>query len=279
MTVILVNRTGALGDVVLTTPIVRRLKRENPDSEIHVQTTYPDVFRHSPHVARCWSPNDRPDYDQLIELDLVYERSPLVHVVDAYMWEAFGDAIMIEPDEKRQELFYGKLRRPRNTTPMVAVHAARAGWRSRTLPEKTWLEVCRLLKAASVRPLLVGAMRDELRGSGHMGFHNSDILAQAAAIARCDCFVGSDTGLLHVAGATDTPIVGVFTSVDPAWRLPYRENCAAVVPDLPCVFCHGRQPAPATTESCEIDDRVACVRAVRPETIVQAVLDMLEKTR
>ncbi len=281
MTTILVNRTGALGDVVLTTPIVRRLKHENPDAEIHIRTGYSDVFRDNPHVMRVWKPDERPDHDRLVELDLAYERKPLMHVVDAYFIETFGYPLKNLYDSQ-QELFYRKLPRPRNVRPMVAVHAARAGWRSRTLPEKTWLEVCRLLKEVGMRPLLVGTMRDELRGSGHMGFHHPDLLAQAAAIARCDCFVGSDTGLLHVAGATDTPIVGVFTAVDPAYRLPYRENCIAVVPEgMDCLFCHGRREPPATTESCELSsqDRFACARTVRPEQIVGAVLDILESTR
>ena len=46
---ILVRRTGAFGDVICTTPVVRRLRQENPDSEIDVDTQYPQVFLNSPH--------------------------------------------------------------------------------------------------------------------------------------------------------------------------------------------------------------------------------------
>ena len=194
-----------------------------------------------------------------------------MHIVQAYGIEAG-----VELDDRQQELFFPKKIRVRSRTPLVAVHAAKAGWRNRTLPAETWLAVCATLRDAGVRPLLVGTHRDELRGSPYMAFHQPNILAQAAVIAQCDCFVGPDTGLLHVAGATDTPIVGIFTSVDPAFRLPYRANCVAVQSSgLDCLGCHGRQPAPATNESCELDDYAACVRAVSPELIVEAVLSLM----
>ena len=49
VTSILVRRTGAFGDVIDTTPVVRRLRQENPDAEIDVDTQYPHVFLNSPH--------------------------------------------------------------------------------------------------------------------------------------------------------------------------------------------------------------------------------------
>lgn len=277
MKTILVNRTGALGDVVLTTPIIRRLAQENPDAEIHVRTGQPEVFRNNPHVKRVWAPIDRPDHDRLIELDMVYERSPLMHIVNAYALEVFGEVLVCD-NNRQQELFYPRKPKARNATPLVAVHAAKAGWRNRTLPAETWLAVCAALRDAGTQPLLVGTHRDELRGSGYTAFHHPSVLSQAAVIAQCDCFVGPDTGLLHVAGATDTPIVGVFTAVDPAYRLPYRVNCAVVQPDMACVGCHGRRVMPVTDESCEREDYAACVRAVSPEAIVEAVLSMLKAT-
>jgi ADP-heptose:LPS heptosyltransferase len=41
VTSILVRRTGAFGDVIDTTPVVRRLREENPDAEIDVDTHIP----------------------------------------------------------------------------------------------------------------------------------------------------------------------------------------------------------------------------------------------
>jgi hypothetical protein len=44
VTSILVRRTGAFGDVIDVTPVARRLRNENPDAEIDVDTQYPSSF-------------------------------------------------------------------------------------------------------------------------------------------------------------------------------------------------------------------------------------------
>lgn len=56
--------------------------------------------------------------------------------------------------------------------------------------------------------------------------------------------VGLDNGILHLAGCTDVPIVGGFTTVKPEHRMPYRngikgQNYYPVVPpeSLACRFC------------------------------------------
>jgi len=89
MTTMLINRSYALGDVILTTPIIRRLRRENPDAKIIVQTMYPDVFRNNPHVNEIIQTPTAQHIDNYIELNLAYERRPNMHIVDAYMAEAF----------------------------------------------------------------------------------------------------------------------------------------------------------------------------------------------
>lgn len=56
--------------------------------------------------------------------------------------------------------------------------------------------------------------------------------------------VGLDNGILHLAGCTDVPIVGGFTTVNPNHRMPYRHGVLGwqyfpVVPpeSLKCKFC------------------------------------------
>jgi len=52
----------------------------------------------------------------------------------------------------------------------------------------------------------------------------TNLLETGKIIAQAKTIVGLDNGLLHVAGCTDIPIVGGFTSVDPFHRMPYRNN-------------------------------------------------------
>ena len=280
---ILVRRTGALGDVVLTTAIIRRLKRENPSEDIVVQTAYPDVFRGNPHVTGVVTPSLRTPPAPLwrvIDLDMAYERRPNMHIVEAYMREAFWEDDSVHAHTWTQELFFD--RKPLwsfQDRPPVAVHAAVAGWRNRTLPRETWIEVVTRLRQEGMWPILVGTERDML-DTPATKCSVPDIHAQARMINSCACFVGSDSGLLHVAGATNTPIVGVFTCADPPLRMPVqRGNFDIVLPrGLDCIGCLHRQTAPTTVESCERGD-IACVSMVHADDIVQAVTRMVESKR
>jgi ADP-heptose:LPS heptosyltransferase len=274
---IIVQRSGALGDVILITPVIRRLRRENPTATIAVVTGYPDVFRYNPHLLAAQSLNS--DNALHINLDLAYERRPDLHIVQAYMLEAFGDTGKLL--DLQQELFFTQRQPSWSAQHYVAVHAAVAGWGNRTLPRDTWRKVVFGLRRAGLWPVLVGSSRDTIPDCSVTTFHGTDIIAQAAFIDRCEAFVGSDSGILHVAGATDTPIVAVMTCARPETRLPWRYgrrnwNCTAIVPDIACVGCLQRRPPPVTDEFCERGDN-KCVEIVDPNEIIAAVLALVDR--
>lgn len=221
------------------------------------------------------------EFDLTVDLDLAYERRPGMHVVEAYMEEAFGVADAKAP-AMRQELFFDRrpLFAPDPRRPFVAVHAAGGGWRNRTLPRATWEKTIDGLYRAGMRPILVGTERDDVPGVACPRMFVPDLHAQARLIHSCAGFVGSDSGPLHVAGATDAgAIVGVFTCVRPELRLPFRDGCAGVAPrGLDCLFCQERRTPPVTDEACEHGDtwmENACVGAVDADDIVETVVRMV----
>ena len=66
------------------------------------------------------------------------------------------------------------------------------------------------------------------------------LLEAGKIIAQSKCMIGLDNGLMHVAGCTEVPIIGAFTSVAPHLRNPYRHNelgwnCYNIVPPESCV--------------------------------------------
>jgi ADP-heptose:LPS heptosyltransferase len=260
----------------MATSVVCRIHRENPHARIWIQTAYPGVFSGWPYEIFV-NTAMASHFDQVIDLDLAYERRPQMHVVEAYMEEAFGDRG--DPRDWQQFLAYDRRALIHSGLRYVAVHAGQNGWRNRTLPAATWSRVCEGLRDHRLWPILVGTSRDSFPGSHKwLSLQRGDVLAQARLIASCRCFVGSDSAPLHIAGATPVPIVGVFTCVRPEYRLPWRDgvlgrNCRAVVPDLGCVGCQERAPAPTTVESCERGD-LACVRDVSADDIIHAVTEL-----
>lgn len=72
----------------------------------------------------------------------------------------------------------------------------------------------------------------------------TDLFQATLICANAKAVVGLDNGILHLAGCTDVPIVGGFTTVKPEHRMPYRNgvkglNYRPVVPpeSLKCRFC------------------------------------------
>lgn len=264
---ILVVRAGALGDVILTTPIFRRIRKEHPTALIAVRTSYVDVFRGNPDVDAV-NVQDGVSFNRIIDLNLVYERLPKMHIIDAYMMATFGDKGFVSDKSTSLTPLFEPESYMVSAHGAILIHAARS-WQNRTLPDHVWIAVVAELNYnhKNRRIIFVGSTTD----FGFEDTNNNIIDARgltslpvvAGMIHEAACFVGTDSGLLHVAGTTQTPIVGIFTSVRPEYRMPWRQGelgwrCYPVVPDIMCRGCLERCPAPATTCGCERGD-YACV--------------------
>ena len=102
---ILVRRRAALGDVIMSTGVVRELKCRY-HCEIDIATEFPNVYDNNPHVRAIYHTNAMPDptkYDLYINLDDAYEHNPLNHYLDSYFYRAFGTSAV---DNKSVELFH-----------------------------------------------------------------------------------------------------------------------------------------------------------------------------
>ncbi len=58
-----------------------------------------------------------------------------------------------------------------------------------------------------------------------------------ALIHRCDLFISNDSGLMHLAGALDVPLVAIFGSTNPTTTSPPGEGSRVIHKDIPCSPC------------------------------------------
>ena len=56
-------------------------------------------------------------------------------------------------------------------------------------------------------------------------------------IARCDLFISNDSGLMHLAGALDIPLVAIFGSTNPRTTSPMGEKSVIVHKEVTCSPC------------------------------------------
>lgn len=91
----------------------------------------------------------------------------------------------------------------------------------------------------------------------------------ASIMGRCNIFVSSDTGLMHMAAALDIPTVAIFGPTIPTKSRPWNDTHILVRKNLECSPCYvyGKQV------SCE---GVNCLKQISSEEVLQAIDSLLE---
>ena len=172
---------------------------------------------------------------------------------------------------------------------LMVVHVS-AGNPFRRWPEPAFVElVCALAGGNDRRRLILSsgpsdreaadriaaAARDRLgadRAGRVVDFGEFDIAELRALVVRSRLFVGGDTGPLHVAATTATPIVGIYGPTLPArsapWRDPVIPTEAVERRGLPCRPCEQRV--------CEPGD-FRCLTTLRPGDVISAAERVLRR--
>jgi len=82
-------------------------------------------------------------------------------------------------------------------------------------------------------------------------------------ISHSSLFVGPDSGPMHIAASTSTPIVALFGPTLPASFAPWQAKAFVVEKELDCRPCKQR--------NCIYED-FRCLRSIEPEEVYQACL-------
>ncbi|MEW6508592.1 MAG: glycosyltransferase family 9 protein [Bacteroidota bacterium] len=69
---------------------------------------------------------------------------------------------------------------------------------------------------------IIGIIKNEFPGKGY--FLNKTVPQLAALISKSDLFISNDTGIMHVAGSTNTPLISLFGPTNPFNWAPVGAN-------------------------------------------------------
>lgn len=174
---------------------------------------------------------------------------------------------------------------------LILIHVS-AGNPFRRWPEPAFVELVTSLAAANSRRRLIlssgpsdreaaariiGGARRALgpeRAPRVVDFGDFNLAELRALVARSRLFIGGDTGPLHVAATTTTPIVGIYGPTLPArsapWRDPSIPTEAIEIANLPCRPCEQRVCAPG-------DFR--CLTTITPAAVLAAAERALSARR
>ena len=172
---------------------------------------------------------------------------------------------------------------------LIVVHVS-AGNPFRRWPEASFVRLVTGLAAAPARRLILSSGPSDKRAADRIGraaraalgpaaadhvvdFGDFDLAELRALVVRSRLFIGGDTGPLHVAATTSTPVVAVFGPTLPErsapWRNPLHATESVAVRGLSCRPCDQRVCVPG-------DFR--CLTTLPPDDVLAAAERLLKRT-
>lgn len=297
---VLIVRFSSIGDLLLTTPLLRAIRARHPDSRITcvVREDMADTLRHNPritevvawrrgsslaalaHTLRAQRWTDRLDLHGSLRSHALrrlvggrwtgypkhrIRRALLIathgrrggtlgHVAERYF--AAARDLDVVPDGGPAEFFTSAhaegeaeafLRQHRigQNRPLIALAPGAAHFTKRW-PEHHWVALAKRL--AATRDIVVLGGKAEARvaatiagaagvtAASAAGLFTLD--GSAALLKHAERLVVGDTGLLHLATAVGTPVVGIYGPTVAAFGFfPYRANAVTLQHDLTCQPC------------------------------------------
>jgi ADP-heptose:LPS heptosyltransferase len=265
-------REGALGDVLMATPALRRLKELSPKCRVTFYTHFASLVRGLPFIDEVRPVAEAPAGKRIL---LRYEN---LVPVRRHIARIFGEMMGVDVRDDRPSCMLDtrlldRYRRefrdlPR---PWIIVNRKAGPWSpNKNWPESHWEELIgRLLHWATVIETGTG---DPVERPGDRGRYVSlvgrlSLEALAAAIAAADLHVGPDSGPMHLAAAFDVPAVVIFGGYIEPSCTSYPGNIDLYSP-VPCAPCW-------LTELCPYGH--PCLHQITPQQVDDALKQLWER--
>lgn len=303
---VIICRTGALGDVVCTLPLCAEIRKRHPGKLLIFLTNldYKNMVLLSrvadeAYGARSWVwPFSLPDkFNVLGVVEAVYnpkttdERAQQTggqsHLIDD-LAASCGASIpnsdrqprLFPPPEliKKTYAAYGMTNEHDNGRLTIGINCGHT-WPVRMWDAQKWQMLVDKIHAEFDTTILQFGLTkgpedeyEHLRGVRLLSNRlKSDELV--ALIAGCHLIVSIDSGPVHVAGAVGVPVVGLYGAVNPLYRLSPESPGTGVTSNVPCLFCHHTTPKGHWQSGCPYDIR--CMKELDVQAVFEAVKKIL----
>lgn len=238
---------NGLGDLISATPTIKKLY-DAYESKIYVLSKMPEIFKKNRYVEKSYKVTS-VDIDYFNQHFIMHNSFYNVgkkndrgieykhNRIDIRQFHAIHLGFTLAKDE--MECFYEPLTELHiDNLPQkyVLIHPVTT-WGTRTWDAIKWMTLTKMLNDSGISVVSIG------KDSSETGFFNVDKpvfnfeiekglnLMNKTSISDCwhlinksICFVTMDSGLLHLAGTTDSFIIHLGSAIKPEYRIPYRKG-------------------------------------------------------
>jgi ADP-heptose:LPS heptosyltransferase len=156
--------------------------------------------------------------------------------------------------------------------------AITGGWESKRYKIKDYIELISLLSSKyKVKFLILWGNKKEYKDAQEIKSAHKDtafiipdspIRYLAALIKTCKVVIGNDSGPLHLAGAVEVPVLGIYGPTNPKLQGPYgKQNVTVENTKLDCLHCN--------LLDCPIGN--VCMTGLSKQTILEKFEELIKK--
>lgn len=225
--------SNSVGDTLCAIPTIKHISKIY-EQKIHVFTYQPELLKNYPYIILSDNYNTE-EGDMLIE---TFRPDKFVHTrTDIRQLHAISSGFQLLPEELSID-FYPDPYEPIEKLPenYIVIHPSKT-WPSRTWEKERWQELINKLNIVNIPIVIIGKDSSEM-GTYHIDkpvyelevknginlVNKINIHQTWHILNNASIILTMDSGILHLAGTTDTHIIQLGSSIDPRFRAPYRHG-------------------------------------------------------
>lgn len=238
------SECNGLGDLICSTPAIKATS-ESYGQKLLVVSKMPELFKKNPFVEKSLKASS-VDWEYIRQNYILHNSFYNVgkknergveykhNMIDIRQFHAINLGFTLRPDQ--MDCFYEPTEELSIDLPekYIVIHPVQS-WGSRTWSAEKWMKLTSMLNDKNIHVVSVG------KDSSETGFFNvekptfnfeiplglnlmnkTSISQTWHVLNKADCVVTMDSGILHLAGTTDTHIIQLGSSIHPLYRAPYR---------------------------------------------------------
>ncbi len=263
---ILVERKGAIGDVIMTTPIVHAIKKKLPLSDIYIKTVCSQVYKNNPDIKGININNIK--YDVVYNLNMVYEKHPLLNAVNTF------SQYSIDIDDYNYKLYTEEdiddvILKDYKNNKIAVFHVHHSpNWNGRNFSIEKYKAGAKHLKNLGYKIVEVGT--NYLKSN--FNYINISFSKVCSIIKHSHIFVGQDSALFHIAQAFKIPHIIPFGMILPYTRtIDNNYTFPLVAQNVNCLGCHAWYGEIKTAPNKCLRKEVYCMKNISQEDLINMI--------
>jgi len=233
--VLVVVECQGLGDIISSTPAIRTLSNLTYKTPVSVATHLPEFYKNIDYVDKIFHISEKIENYHIVRtfnVDKIKKYDVMHEKIDIRQFHGICCGFMLLPEQLHCDYVpdpYEEIELPKE---YVVLHTAQT-WPSRTWTAEKWQELSSKLDLPIVT---VGKTNNSAPDCSKPVFKIDNVLDLTDKLSLSQCWhvlnkakivVTMDSGILHLAGTTDTHIIQLGSSIHPYYRAPYRHGSQA----------------------------------------------------